>query len=73
MMNKVLKMQFETQKGSKSTISIPDPKASLSESTIKSAMLTLIEKDIFKTKQGSLVSPVNAKVVETTEVVYDFA
>ena len=72
-MKKVLKMQFETQTGSKSTVSLPDPKADLDEGTIKTAMLSLIEKNIFKNKDGSYVSPVNAKVVSTTEVVYDLA
>ena len=72
-MNKVLKMQFENEKGSSVSLSLPDPKASLDAATIKSAMLTLIEKDIFKTKHGSLVSPVSAKIVETTETVYDLA
>ena len=42
-MSKILKMQLEAQK------------ASLNGSIIKSAMLSLIEKNIFKTKQGSLV------------------
>lgn len=72
-MNKVLRMQFENKKGSKVSLSLPDPKASLNAATIKSAMLAIIEKDIFKTKFGGLVSPVSAKVVETTEVVYDLA
>lgn len=70
-MKRVLKMQFETQTGSKSTVSLPDPKADLDEATIKTAMLSLIEKDIFENKDGSYVAPVNAKVVSTTEVVYD--
>lgn len=71
-MNKVLKLQFETDKGSKASLSIPDPKASLNEATIKSAMLALIEKGIFRTQQGKLALPVGARIVETTEVVYDF-
>ena len=66
-------MQFETQGGSKSTVSLPDPKADLYEGTIKTAMLSLIEKNIFENKDGRYVSPVNAKVVSTTEVVYDLA
>ena len=70
-MKKVLRMQFETEGGSKSLVTVSDPKANLSEETIKAAMLTLIEKNIFKTKDGSLASPFNAKIVETSEVVYD--
>lgn len=72
-MKKVLKMQFETLGGTKSTISVPDPKADLDKETIKAAMLTLIEKDVFKTKDGGFVSPLSATVVETSEVVFDLA
>ena len=70
-MKKILRMQFESEGGSKSTVTVPDPKADLTEGTIKAAMLTLIEKNIFKTKDGSLAIPVNAKIIETSEVVYD--
>lgn len=72
-MKKVLRMQFAANDGSKTTVTVPDPKADLNEETIKTAMNSLIEKDIFITKKGSLVSPVSAKIVETSEVVYDFA
>ena len=72
-MKKVLKMQFETESGSKSTVTLADSKADLDEGTIKTAMLSLIEKNIFETKDGSYVLPVNAKIIETSEVVYDLA
>lgn len=72
-MKTVLQMQFETKGGTKSTLSLPDPKANLDKETIKAAMLTLIEKDIFRTKHGGLATPFSAKVVETSAIVYDLA
>ena len=72
-MKTVLRMQFETFGGVKSTVSLPDPKADLDSETIKTAMLSVIEEDIFTTKNGSLHAPVNAKIVETSEVVFDLA
>lgn len=62
-MNKVLQMLFKTDNRSSTTISIPDPEASLNKETIRSAMQTIIEKNIFDTLNEELVSPVNAKVV----------
>ena len=70
-MKKILRMQFETEGGTSSFVTVPDPKADLTEETIKAAMLTLIEKDIFKAKDGSLALPISAKIIETSQVVYD--
>lgn len=72
-MTKVLKMQFEGRNGSKSTVTLPDPKAGLGEEEIKTAMLSIIEKDIFENLHGSYVAPINAKIVSTTEEVFDLA
>ena len=58
-MSKILKMQLEALK------------ASLNGSIIKSAMLSLIEKNIFKAKHGSLVW-VNKKLAKAGKVVWDF-
>lgn len=70
-MKRMLRMEFETEGGTSSFVTVPDPKADLNEATIKVAMLTLIEKNIFKAKDGSLALPISAKVVETSQVVYD--
>lgn len=72
-MEKVLRMEFENEFGSKTSISIADPKASLTETQIKAAMNTIIEKGVFENKNGPLISALSAKIVETTEVAYDFA
>lgn len=70
-MKKELKMYFKTRNGSSTSLTMPDPKADLDEEAIEAAMLTVIEKNIFETINGELVSPVSAKVVETSEVVYE--
>lgn len=70
-MKKELKMLFKTRDGSTTTLTMPDPKADLDKEAIKAAMLTVIEKNVFETINGELVSPVSAKVVETSEVVYE--
>lgn len=72
-MNKVLKMTFDNQFDSKTSLSLPDPKSDLTEGTIKAAMNKIIEKGVFEDKNGRLVSPFSARIVETKEVVYDFA
>ena len=50
-----------------------DPKVleELTETEIKEAMNTIIEKDIFSPNGGSLVSSVSAKVVQTDTTDYD--
>lgn len=72
-MNKVLKMQFEARHGSKATVTLPDPKAGLGKEEIKTAMTSLIEKNIFENIYGSYVAPINAKIISTTEEVFDLA
>lgn len=72
-MKTVLRMQFEAAQGSKSTVTLPDPKANLGEEEIKTAMLSIIEKDVFENKYGSYLSPINAKIVSTTEEVFELA
>lgn len=66
-------MQFENEFGTKSSLSIADPKTTLTEAQIETAMNTIIEKGVFMTKHGPLVSALSAKIVETSETVYDFA
>lgn len=67
--SKVLQMIFKNSVGKEVTISVDDPKDALTETEIKAAMDTIIEKNIFKKNNYDLVSAVEAKVItkETTE------
>ena len=71
MEEKVLQMVFKNENGDKVTISVDDPKDTLTETQIKTAMETIIEKNIFRKNNYDLVSAVEAKVVTKEITEYD--
>jgi len=70
---KKLIMTFKSSDDKKVSISVDNPRENLTESEIKEAMDTIIEKNIFSPNGGSLVSVVCAKVVQTDTTDYDLA
>ena len=62
-----LQLTFRTAGGRRRTISIEDPKSSLTDVEVQAAMDTIIAKNIFETNDGDLVGVVSAQIV-TTEV-----
>ena len=60
-----LLMTFKTSDDKKVSITVDNPREDLTETEIKEAMNTIIEKDIFSPNGGSLVSAVSAKIVQT--------
>ena len=66
-----LLMTFKTSDDKKVSITVDNPREDLTETEIKEAMNTIIEKDIFSPNGGSLVSAVSAKVVQTDTTDYD--
>lgn len=66
-----LLMTFKTSDDKKVSISVDNPREDLTETEIKEAMNTIIEKDIFSPNGGSLVSAVSAKVVQTDTTDYN--
>ena len=66
-----LLMTFKTSDDKKVSITVDNPREDLTETEIKEAMNTIIEKDIFSPNGGSLVSAVSAKVVKTDTTDYD--
>ena len=66
-----LLMTFKTSDDKKVSITVDNPREDLTETEIKEAMNTIIEKDIFSPNGGSLVSSVSAKVVQTDTTEYD--
>jgi len=70
---KKLIMTFKSSDDKKVSISVDNPRENLTESEIKEAMDTIIEKNIFSPNGGSLVSIISAKVVQTDTTDYDLA
>ena len=70
---KRLVMVFKTDADANVSISVDNPKDSLKESEIKSAMETIIAKDVFAPKEEKLVALVEARIVVTNTNEYELA
>ena len=70
---KRLVMVFKTDSDNNVSISVDNPKDSLKESEIKSAMETIIAKDVFAPKEEKLVALVEARIVVTNTNEYELA
>ncbi len=70
---KRLVMVFKTDSDNNVSISVDNPKDNLQESAIKSAMETIIAKDVFAPKEEQLVALVEARIVVTNTNEYELA
>ena len=70
---KRLVMVFKTDSDNNVSISVDNPKDSLKESEIKSAMEIIIAKDVFAPKEEKLVALVEARIVVTNTNEYELA
>ena len=70
---KKLVMTFLTDSDNKVSLTVDNPQPSLEESVIKTAMETIIAKDIFAPRMEKLVEMVEAKIVVTNKTEYDLA
>ena len=70
---KRLVMTFLTDCENKVSLTVDNPQPSLQEGAIKTAMETIIAKDIFAPKMEALVEMVEAKIVVTNKTEYDLA
>ena len=70
---KRLVMVFKTDADTNVSISVDNPKDSLKESEIKSAMEIIIAKDVFAPKEEKLVALVEARIVVTNTNEYELA
>lgn len=59
-----LTMNFSTEIGEKTSISIPNVKDTLTESDVLGLMDTILLNDVFQSKKGTLSSKVSAQLVE---------
>mgnify|MGYP004503489805 CR=1 FL=1 len=71
MSEKKLVMSFKNSVGKVITITIEDPKDSLTEAEIKATMDTIVEKNIFRKNNYEFVEAVSAKIVSTETTEYD--
>ena len=70
---KRLVMVFKTDSDNNVSISVDNPKDSLKESEIKSAMEIIIAKNVFAPKEEKLVALVEARIVVTNTNEYELA
>ena len=70
---KKLVMVFATNGDRNVSLSVDNPKASLGEAQIKSAMETIVAQNIFAPNEEDLVRCVEAKIVTTNTNEYDLA
>ena len=70
---KRLVMVFKTDADTNVSLSIDNPKDSLQESAIKSAMQIVIDKNVFAPKEEKLVALVEARIVVTNTNEYELA
>ncbi|WP_066633907.1 DUF2922 domain-containing protein [Desulfolucanica intricata] len=61
-----LKMVFLNQAGSRTTISVDNPRDDVTEAEIRAAMDMVISKNIFTTSGGDLAAIHSATIVDTT-------
>ncbi len=61
-----LEMSFKNAMDNKSTISVDNPKSDLTDEEVATVMQNILDKNIFNTNGGDLVSINGAKVVTTT-------
>lgn len=66
-----LQMTFVNQAGTRTTISLDNPRDNLTEAEVVSAMDAIIAKNIFNTSGGDLVSKYSAQIVDrNVNVIY---
>ncbi|MFR5264994.1 DUF2922 domain-containing protein [Clostridium sp.] len=63
----VLKMNFKNEEGKQSSITIKNIKENLEKTDVDAAMNAIVANDIFSSAGGSLVSIIDAEIIETTK------
>ncbi|AGL00262.1 DUF2922 domain-containing protein [Desulfoscipio gibsoniae] len=67
-----LQMSFINQAGTRTTISLDNPKDTLTEAEVVAAMDQIIAKNIFNTSGGDLVAKHSAQIIDrTVNVVFE--
>ena len=61
-----LKMAFLTQSGSRTTISVDNPRDNVTQAEVQAAMNTVVSKNVFTGTGGDLTAIDSAKIVDIT-------
>ncbi len=64
-----LQMSFVNAAGTRTTISLDNPKDTLTQAEVTAAMDQIIAKNIFNSAGGDLVSKYSAEIIDTTTTV----
>ena len=72
-MEYILSMTFLTSTGAKSSMTVSGVKSTITKEEISALMDTIIEKNIFQTKSGTLASKSGANVTERKVTKYELA
>ena len=69
-MSATLEMIFVNQAGNKVTLRVANPREDITDAEVRSAMDTIIAKNVFSSSGGDLVSVAGARIVsrEVTEI-----
>ncbi len=70
--SKILRMVFKSQAGKNVTISLDNPRSDLTGTEIEAAMDLIIDRNIFNSSGGDLVSKQDIRIIDTiTDDLYD--
>ena len=72
-MAKTLELQFVTDTGETTSISVDSPKEPIDAATVKLAMEQIVASDAFYSAKGQLVSPKGIRVIERNVTPYELA
>lgn len=72
-MAKTLELQFVTELGKASRISLDNPKEPVDPAAVKQSMDQIIAADVFSTPNGKLVSSSGVRVIERNVTKYELA
>jgi uncharacterized membrane protein affecting hemolysin expression len=70
---KTLELQFVTDTGETTSISVDSPKEPIDAATVKLAMEQIVASDAFYSAKGQLVSPKGIRVIERNVTPYELA
>jgi uncharacterized membrane protein affecting hemolysin expression len=70
---KTLELQFVTDTGETTSISVESPKEPIDAATVKLAMEQIVASDAFYSAKGQLVSPKGIRVIERNVTPYELA
>lgn len=66
-----LELRFQNTSGGTVRLAVPDPKQPIDEAAVRAAMNQLVSLGVFISMGGDLVRPVEARLVTTTQDVWD--